>query len=91
MTPFSVKNAASRRRVSRGRDERVLVEQEAGDRRDPEPVEDADLEAEPGEGEEADRGDVAGAGDREGGPGRRNAPAASGGPGPGRRSRSKSA
>ena len=55
------------------RDERVLVGEQPGDRRDTEPVEEARVEREAGGREERDRGDVARA--RENGKGRGDAEA----------------
>ena len=58
MTPFIVKNAASSRRRSSGPDERVLVDEQRGHARDAEPVERADVEAEPRGHEQHDRHQV---------------------------------
>ena len=73
------------------RDERVLVDEQAGDRDDAEPVEDADVEAEAGRCEEARPWRCGRRARRRTSPGRRTAPAASAARGRGRCSRSKSA
>ena len=84
ITPLTVKNAASSRRRSPGPDERVLVGEQRRDRRDAEPVRDADLEPEPGDASSATVPRWCSARADEARRARRTAPPTSAAPAPGR-------